>query len=356
MNYLSFGLDPALLDPVSDVSRRQQALFAGHTATIIVFTRGERQEWQKEGLRVIRPGGSTKWRVLLQGMDEVWGAPHADAVLAQAPDVLGALAWLYTRLRGGKLLLQDHSGIAARPAFGWRERVWRPFAKRLLCAADGVRTVSERGARGLRTWGVVSDRVLVLPVLRNLEPFLALQRAPQDPPVLACIARLEPEKGVDVLLRAFSMLKPSPMILEIAGTGSQRATLQQLAKILGIHDRVRWLGALDTQGILALLTRASVYVQPSRFEGWGMALVEAAAAGLPIVSTDVGCVGEVLHHEASALVVSPGDAKVLATQLERVCFDGELRQRLGIAAKHAVQQQISSHNTTQRLREWLTRG
>lgn len=152
--------------------------------------------------------------------------------------------------------------------------------------------------------------------------------------VVACIARLSPEKGVDVLLEAMR-LRPEMMCL-VAGSGPAGAALE--ASLAGVdRGNVRLLGRIaDTR---ELLTVADALAVPSRTEGQGIVALEAMAAGVPVVASRVGGLGEMLTEGQTALLVPPGDPRALADALERLAGDAVLRTHLIGQGRALVQAQ-----------------
>jgi len=139
-----------------------------------------------------------------------------------------------------------------------------------------------------------------------------------DPPLLVAVGRLSPEKGFDVLIKAHSLLLASSRIgLLILGEGSERARLETLVKELGSGDFVDLPGFVDSP--LAYIARATVLVMPSRNEGFGNALVEAMACGVPVVATDcLGGPAEILDGGRFGPLAVPDDPADLARAIEQV--------------------------------------
>ncbi|MEK7473206.1 MAG: glycosyltransferase family 4 protein [Patescibacteria group bacterium] len=320
MRILSVTLDRRVLDPHSAVGKRQTAYYRDHNVSYIVLD---------------APGRS-KLATLFSAASEARRARGFDVVTAQDPFFCGWIARVASKASNAALHIQDHSGAFGRSAFDTRERLLRPVAKYVLRKADRVRTVSERGKRGLVSIGIAEDKIDVIPIATDVSRFSSLDRSRAMPNQILCISRLEAEKGIGVLLSAFAILheKHPEASLVIVGDGSERKTLEKLARSFHINDAVLFAGASDD--VATYVSRAGVYVQPSYFEGWGLAVIEAAAAGLPIVMTDVGCAGEVIKHEESGLVVPPGNAHALADALGRVLNDEALRRALGEAARRAI--------------------
>jgi glycosyltransferase involved in cell wall biosynthesis len=132
---------------------------------------------------------------------------------------------------------------------------------------------------------------------------------PQDGPLLLAICRLEPQKGVDVAIRALAEIPNARLV--VLGEGPQRAELEQLA-----DDRVHLLGRVPD--VAAWLRRADVLVHPVRWEGFGLALLEAMLASLPIVATNVSSIPEIVADGETGVLVPPDDASALADAVNRV--------------------------------------
>ncbi len=152
-------------------------------------------------------------------------------------------------------------------------------------------------------------------------------------PLVLTPARLNPQKGHRVLLEAVAEV-PDALFL-LAGEGSERAGLEAEAERLGVADRVRFLGRRED--VPQLLAACDVFALPSLYEGSSLAVLEAMAAGIPIVSSAIGGTEELIEDGRSGLLVPPGDAKSLAAALRRVLGDEELRQSLAARARERVE-------------------
>lgn len=158
----------------------------------------------------------------------------------------------------------------------------------------------------------------------------------EDTFTVGCIARLSPEKGVDVLLQAAIALPDVPML--IAGDGPQRDALQA-------HQppNVRLLGRIpDTR---ALLAAVSVLAVPSRREGQGIVALEAMAAGVPLIASRVGGLAEMLTDNETALLVPPNDPAVLAHAITRLRTDTALQAHLTANAARLVRKRYDHRRT-----------
>ncbi len=153
--------------------------------------------------------------------------------------------------------------------------------------------------------------------------------------IVLSLGRLVPIKGISVALEAIARIPSAE--LWVAGDGPERARLEAHARQLGL--RARFLGTVTGASKSELLAAADAFVLPSlrerggRTEGAPTALLEAAAAGLPIVASAVGGIAELFEHERNALLVPPGDAVALRDSIARLESDRALRRRLARAAQ-----------------------
>jgi glycosyltransferase involved in cell wall biosynthesis len=164
---------------------------------------------------------------------------------------------------------------------------------------------------------------------RNLRRELA---ADSGDLVFLTVARLDLQKGVDVLLRAVQSVYGARFV--IVGAGDERMRLERAAETLGVRDRVLFLGRRDD--VPALLAASDAFVLPSLFEGTPLALLEAMAAGKPVVASAIPGTNELVADGETGLLVRANDSDALAAALRRIVSDPELRARLGAAAgRHA---------------------
>lgn len=186
----------------------------------------------------------------------------------------------------------------------------------------------------------------VLPYASEISPERFYARFPQakDRDIVLFLSRVDAKKGVDLLLAAFARLhlKFPKCLLVIAGSGEEEyvQSLRQQAEMLGIDGQVVWAGFLGGQDKLAAFAAASVFTLPSHSENFGIALVEALAAGLPCVTTPGVAISEDIA-ECDAGVVVPCEISALASGLERVIADVSMRQCLGANARRLATDRFS---------------
>jgi glycosyltransferase involved in cell wall biosynthesis len=222
-----------------------------------------------------------------------------------------------------RIIATEHTSISSvlSKSVRFRERILPFCVKWSSRWFDEIVAVSEGVADDLAVWGQVPRsriKVIYNPVLnagRPKDPSQAAPHAwfaPNEPPVILGVGRLAPQKGFDVLIRAFARVRQQQMArLIILGEGEQRARLGALARQLGVEADV-WLPGYE-ENPQSYMARARVFVLSSNYEGFGVVLVEALATGVAIVSTDCDSgPREVLNHGQYGTLVPVGDIEALA--------------------------------------------
>lgn len=180
--------------------------------------------------------------------------------------------------------------------------------------------------------------VTVLAPCIDLSAERRLRRAPLATPHVLFVGRIEPRKGLQVLLRAWpQVLQRHPGArLWVCGDGPQRAQSIELARSLGIAERVDFFGALDDADRVARLAAADLFCAPALHgESYGLVLVEAMAAGVPVVAAANAGYASVLSQGGEGGLVPPGDVAALAACLSRLLGDLRERERLASWGREA---------------------
>lgn len=200
-------------------------------------------------------------------------------------------------------------------------------------AADLVVCTSNWAASQVTAWaGGAESRVRVVPCGVDLARFsVAGPRRSVPRPALAVltVAGLTARKGHRYLLEAVAALGERGMVVDIVGAGPEGPHLEAMAHRLGIAGLVRFHGALGHDEVAARYAMADVFCLPSLAEGVPFVLMEAMACAIPVVTTWICGVPELLTHEQEGLLVPPADAAALAEAFGRLHGEPELRERLG---------------------------
>jgi O-antigen/teichoic acid export membrane protein/glycosyltransferase involved in cell wall biosynthesis len=184
---------------------------------------------------------------------------------------------------------------------------------------------------------------------RGADTGAAAVAALAHPPTITCVARLEPVKNHGMLFEAVAQLLPRhpDLVVNLVGDGPLRADAEWRCRALGIDGAVRFLGYRDD--VPALLEETDVAVLTSEKEGIPRAVLEAMAAAVPVVATDVPGTREALKDGVTGIAVPYGDARALAEAVDRLLCDPELRARMGAAGRQVARTEFDERPITQRL-------
>lgn len=171
----------------------------------------------------------------------------------------------------------------------------------------------------------------------------ALESQDASHPVVLYVGRMRTRKAVAVLLEAFSrVLKNYPRAsLILAGNGEHREALERRVQTLGLDRSIRFLGAVPREQMGRWYDAADIFCLPSIYEGFPLVILEAMAAGLPVVSTTVSGIPEAVEEGVTGLLVEPEDADGLARALEQLAAAPELCKAMGTHARRMVQERYS---------------
>jgi glycogen(starch) synthase len=215
-----------------------------------------------------------------------------------------------------------------------RSATLRAGLRRILRQADVVTACSAYVLRDLEAFGVIHGPTHVVPNGVEPDDFAITTPSPDGlGRYVLAIGRLVPQKGFDVLVEAFKSDALRDLTLVLAGDGPERGKLESRAADLGLATRVRFLGSVERSRLPALLGGAVAFAFPSRGEAFGIALLEAMAAGVPAVAATSGGVPEFAHDGENALLVPPDNPTALAEGLARLVADAQLRERLSCGGR-----------------------
>ncbi|HEX6557889.1 MAG TPA: glycosyltransferase family 4 protein [Longimicrobiales bacterium] len=250
----------------------------------------------------------------------------------------GPVAWLLRVLRGVPYIVSLRGGDV--PGFEWApeartyHRLTSPVLRFLWRRAHAV-VANSRGLAKLAQRSTPELPIHVVPNGVQL-PGAPAPAASQRAPRLLTMGRLTQQKGIDILFRAMTRLRDVEFGLDIAGDGPDRALLENMARELGLADRVRFLGWVPRPALPQTFGNAAVFVLASRIEGMPNVVLEAMAHGRAVVCTRVFGCDELVQHGTTGLLVDIEDEVQLADALRTVLSDAVLRERMGSAGRARV--------------------
>ncbi len=235
------------------------------------------------------------------------------------------------------------------------------FERGLLLPIKAVRakkflTISNFNLAFLKGVGVAADKLAIVRCgvsFRSLSPIPTFTAKPRYR--VGSLGRLIEKKGMDDFLRAVARLRDAPWELEIciAGDGPLRASLQELAQELGI--RVRFEGGIEHERVADWLRSLDVFVLACRadangdMDGIPVVLMEAMSQRVPVITSRLSGIPELVIHERTGLLAPPADPQALAEELRRLLESPELRARLTAAAADHVQVEFGQDVNVDRL-------
>jgi glycosyltransferase involved in cell wall biosynthesis len=242
-----------------------------------------------------------------------------------------------------ELIALVHLLLADDPALPPSQREWLGMLEReALPSAVSIVATSPFTAARVAESGI--DPALIATVPPGTDPASPATGPGPGAPQLLCVASVTPGKGQDVLVRSLARIADLPWTCVVAGSLTRSPAyahrVQASVRESGLSTRVSFTGECDQDAIETLYARSSIFVLPSFYEGYGMALTEAMARGLPVVSTTAGAIPDTVPGDAGILV-PPGDQDALAGALRTLLADGPdeshgaatRRARLGAAAR-----------------------
>jgi phosphatidylinositol alpha-1,6-mannosyltransferase len=293
----------------------------------------------------VHPSNSTSRRRFLRDGFRIASrliAEHRiNVVSVRDPFTIGLLGTRLKRAHDVALVVHVMADMVDNPYFvreRLRNRLFNFIAKRVLPRADVVRVSTTREKRRLDRMaarlGLVPEQIVHVPFLVETRPFLEADgrvvrreySGGRRRPIVLFVGRLERQKDIATLLRATAIVaeRLPDVLLLVAGDGSERTRLERLAARLGVTRSVAFVGHVDHDELPGYYGACDVFAITSLYEGTCMALVEAAAAGRPVVATDFAGAEDAILDGESGFVVPIGDQLAVA---ERILYLLEHEER-----------------------------
>lgn len=364
MNVIMISLERTLLDPKSKSAERMR-LYAKEfdSLNIILPTLTKGETYAKpielgERVTLFPTNSSSKWKYIFDAKriaKEIHGNSITKwIVTTQDPFDTGAIGYLVARMLNAGLHVQEHGDFFSAPY--WRgesfgNQIRYHIGLFVLRRADAVRVVCERTKKTLMAHGVMKTAITKVAMYTPVEmwmqtqPQFTVQEKYGAEKVIVWIGRFVPQKNLPLLIRAFGRVQRElPEVkLVLVGSGPLKDAMRQLVQEMNLSEYVvfeEW-----TDDPISYIKTADAYALSSNYEGWGRVLIEALAAGVSIVTTEVGCAGEVIEDHKTALVTPLNDEAAFTHALKQVLTDGTLKAVFEINQKEALDRLISEEET-----------
>jgi glycosyltransferase involved in cell wall biosynthesis len=326
----------------------------GHEPLILVGGRGPSTDrFEASGVRV---HALRHLRRALHPVEDFLALAEVTRVLRDfAPDLVSThtakAGWIgrAAAARLGLPVIHTPHGLPVAGRFsaaaGWlftlAERAAAPWSDAIVCVSEAERRL------GIEKRIAPPDRLsVVYSGVRDIPP--EGRACPDREPVRMCsVARFERPKDFATLMTALARLADGEWSLDLVGDGPLEFEIRRLSTGLGIAERVRFLGYQPDP--VPVLARSQLFVLSSRSEALPRSILEAMRAGLPVVATDVGGVGEAVGHGATGLLVPPQDAGALAAAIEELRSAPGLRREFGDRARGVFEQRFRLEYTVEKM-------
>jgi len=336
MKILSLGLDKSSLDKTSALAQRLMEY--GDLAekyAVIVPSREFRKSELSDKVAVYGSGGGGKLAQFIKIYNlagKLLREEKYDVITVQDQYYLAAIALRLSKKFRLGLEIQVHG-------FEKHHGLRKLIVRYLLPRADAVRCVSQRLARQLiQDLGVARQKITVVPICSELRVMNneSERRKNGSRFIFLTVGRLVPVKNIGLQIEAMAEVvnKQPKAELWIVGDGPEKKNCELKIKNYKLSDKIKMFGWQSD--LKKYYNQADAFLLTSNYEGWGLAVIEAAASGLPIIMTDVGCAGEAIVNGQSGLIIPAGDKLKLVEAMLRIGDDESLRKNFGENARLAV--------------------
>jgi len=340
MKILMLSTDPAIAVAGSDVQKRMQEYAGLFDELHVVTIHASHSTIQNDNLFVYpvsgRFGMYKRGKGLCQHM-------KFDVITTQSPDEIGLIGWLLARKFHIPFQVQIHTDIFS-PWYrdgSWKEYIRFLISRFLIPRANCLRVVSERIKRSLS-----HTLISVLPIYTDTSRFLNAERDPKiderfrdyDFKMISVGRFVDKEKNFTMLIemmREFISVCPR-VLLVLVGDGVDKKKYEVLIAKYKLEKYVTIESLVHN--LPSFLKSFDLFLSSSNYEGWGRVVIEAMAAGLPVVMTDVGLAGEVLRNGENGIVVPVGDRKTMLEACTFIFRNPEKRKEFMTRGREAIMQ------------------
>ena len=291
-----------------------------------------------EGLTIRRRTPDATDYYLSPGILAALHRARPEAIISGGFSFPSLYAAAYGHLRGVPVLVHSDGTARSEAALGLQNRLSRAALRRLTWGAVAN---SEPAAERFAEIGFPAERIFRAPHVIHIEPFWQVaaqrERGASGPLKMLFVGRLIPRKGCEWLLRACAAARQTGVDIEltVVGRGGEENRLRDIAEQLDVP--VCWLGFVDQPQLPEIYGQADAFAFPTLDDPFGIVVLEAAAAGLPVIaSPHGGATADLVRDGHNGFVVEPTDVDAMAAAITRLARDPELRARMGRAAREGT--------------------
>ncbi len=368
MRLLTISLSTSLFDQKSDAFRRhtRYADQLDHLYVIVMAASKERIETKTEGKLTIIPAYCrTRLGSVLKALraaKRICREKKIDLISTQDPFATAWLGWKLKKKFSIPLNIQVHFDFIDNP-FWIGERFINPYlntlGKKMLVKADSVRTVSQTITEKVRKLGLDQSRIYTIPLGIDTRNFMdvdgseirAQYKTTADSSIVLFVGILIPQKNIPLLIKAAAIVieeKPDTLFL-IAGDGGEREKLEKMSASQGLSKNIIFLGRVPESEVINYYAACDIFLMTSVYEGTARALMEAAAAAKPIVTTAVSGAKDAVIDGETGYIVPINDARELARRIIELLSNPQRRKTMGQKAREIISTRFSREKTIQDL-------
>lgn len=376
MHILMIGTDYTMLTNAQEASRLRHEAYAerlGGQISIVICNRRNPQQhlspYRSDRLAILATESSGYAAYVRDGMalSEQFHAQAAVQVITSQDPFLSAIVGLRARRRfGAPLIIQDHSLFLSSPYFVRekpRNRLLRLIAQFTMPRADAIRVVNTAERAMCLKLGIPASKICVIPLGVELSAFRTQTsreqqvawrsklNIPLEAPLVLWVGRPVPVKNIPLLLDVFKRIHLARSDAHFVLVGDMTGTTYiSMAAAMGLGEAIHFTGALPNADLPPLYQTANLFVLSSNYEGLGRVLLEAGAAGVPIVSTDQAGASGLVIPSVTGKLAPVGHAEKLANAALSLLNDLETAQRLSKAMQTHI---LKAYNPDQLAEKWV---
>lgn len=357
---LSLSLDQNILDPQYSNAKDRQLEYASYFKhyIVIVLTTKKYSTLQVENALFIPTNSFTRWLYPLSALSifvKLKRQYSIDVITAQDPLITGLIAIIVKKLFHYPINLQLHSDFLIRPEPSSPTTLRNKFTNWLIAwelkQADSIRVLTKWQQEQLvKRLPTIKHKTFVSPIKVETDTFKATPSHKQRRKKLLMIGRLSAEKNQILGIQAFKQLLSEfpDLTLTLIGTGPEEANLKCMVKQLKLQQSIIFLGNATKEAVAKQLKQTDVLLLPSLYEGYGLVIIEAMAAGIPIVATKAG--STLIKHNQTGLVSSSWKIEDFAASIRQLLNDPDKSYQLALNAQKEL---LSTYDPHKILQAWI---